>query len=538
MASDTHQVKVLRPAQNVLLWTHWASRQALKQRTVHMKRRDFLKTGVQGGMAGLTAAAALNSPSQASAAAQTPASQDAPAVFKSYTAEDHRKRLQSIAVCEKAIRGCMRKHLITDYLPAQACYNLGEYPSRTPWAPNDYDEQELDRLRDHGIQIIQLFDDWNDSLRLFGGHKLSAVNPEGMRRFVEMVHRRGMKIIAYVSTGFLQRTDPDFRQEWSREGDFLTLGFWNMARCSPASAGWRAYLLPRILNVLDDYGFDGLYNDCGYVTNANKTSAPPTSDEVLAFEEAPDFDGALTDLLQLLYGEVKRRGGILKLHVNTADQPLTRGAKVYDYLWVGEGVDNTDLMRERVKNYPPYVVPCIDMTFAKVQNLDEPFLHAIPYMQFPVLQGGRPFTGERAMIPGVVYTSPDDFWMKRCRDAWEWYKAHPDGPYLYGGWDTFPPRADERPTHAQWLKRYAPLAEDGTVAWLEIADNTLFAAPLPKNVVASAFANRDVHLVLANYGPDPIDLATTDPYTTASDSSPKTQFRLAPRSLEILKHST
>ncbi|MCX5757094.1 MAG: hypothetical protein NTU83_01015, partial [Candidatus Hydrogenedentes bacterium] len=80
-------------------------------------------------------------------------------------------------------------------------------------------------MRDHGIQLIQLFDDWNDSLRLFGGHKLRAINPEGFRRFVGMVHQRGMKVIAYISTGFIQRTDPDFRAEWSRKGDFLELGY-------------------------------------------------------------------------------------------------------------------------------------------------------------------------------------------------------------------------------------------------------------------------------------------------------------------------
>ena len=147
-------------------------------------------------------------------------------VLKSYTAEDHRRRLTNVGVCERAIRKCMRKHLVTEYLPAHATYNLGEYPSRVRWEPNDYDEEELDRLKEHGIQIIQVFDDWNDSLRLFGGDKYSPVNPEGFRRFVDMVHRRGMKILPYISTGFLQRTDPDFRSEWSREGDFLMLGYW------------------------------------------------------------------------------------------------------------------------------------------------------------------------------------------------------------------------------------------------------------------------------------------------------------------------
>ncbi len=502
-----------------------------------MKRRDFLKTGVGGGAAGLIAAAGAACASSQAAAAE-PIKGDAPAVLKSYSAEDHRRRLQNIGFCEKNIRSCMRKHLITNYLPAQVCYNLGEYPAQTPFEPSAYDEEELDRLRNHGIQIIQVFDDWNDSLRLFGGHKLQATNPDGFRRFVDMIHKRGMKITAYVSTGFLQRTDPDFKQEWSREGDHLELGYWNMARCAPSSAGWRAYLFPKIINVLDEYGVDGLYDDCGYLANAKQRPGQPTPDEVNAFEETPEFDGALTDILLMLYSEVKRRGGIFKLHVDAADQPMTRGLKVYDYLWVGEGVGNTDLLREKTKDYPPYVVPCIDMSFATIEGKDEPFLQSMPYMQFPVLQAGRPFTGERAFIPGVKYSpNPNDYWMKRCKDAWEYYKAHPDGPFMYGGWDTFPPRPEERPTHAEWLKRYLPLTEDGTWAWLEIGDSSIFSSPLPPNVVASAFANRDVYLILANYGREPAEVALGETFVSLCGAAAPAQkaWKLPPRSLEILR---
>ena len=67
----------------------------------------------------------------------------------------------------------------------------------------------------------------------------------------------------------------------------------------------------------------------------------------------------MTDLLYLIYSEVKRRGGIYKMHADFANQPLTGGLKVYDYLWVGENVDNADGLREAVKNHAPYVVPCI-----------------------------------------------------------------------------------------------------------------------------------------------------------------------------------
>jgi len=500
-----------------------------------MDRRGFFRAGAHAAVAGAIVAGP-SGPAQAAPRAGA----GTPAILAGYSAADHRRRLENVGLCQRAIRTCMRRHLITSYLPAQCCYNLGEYPCRKPWDPDEYDERELDKLREHGIQLIQVFDEWNDSLRLFGGHKLTALNAAGFRRFVEMVHRRGMKIITYLSSGYLQRTDPDFRPEWAREGDVVVVGYWNMARCSPASPGWRAYLLPHVGRILDDYGLDGLYNDWGYLPNKQGRPAKPTKDEVPAFEESPALDGAVADLLQLIYAEVHRRGGIVKLHADGANQPMVGGAKVYDYLWVGEGVGNAEGLREAVKNHPPYVVPCLDMTFAKIQSDDEPYLHAIPYMQFPVLQAGRPFTGERGMIPGVPYPFGDkDFWVQRCQTIWKHYQAHTNGPFTYGGWDAVPGRAETRPTHARWLRQYLPLAEEGTWAWLEIGDSTVFARPLPAGVVASAFANREVYLVLANFGQAAAEVACCDAYVPVANPSaaPARQWSLPRRSLHILRRT-
>jgi hypothetical protein len=513
-----------------------------------MDRRDFFKAGVQAATAGT----AVLIPTCTSQAADTPdatttaSDSAASVVMQGFAAEDHRRRLQNISLCTREIRNCMRKHLVTNYLPGQCCYNLGEYPCRKPWDIGEYDEQELDRLKDHGIQLIQVFDDWNDSLRLFGGDKYTALNPAGFCRFVEMAHRRGIKVLAYTSTGFLQWTDPDFRQEWSPEGSRCSLGFWDMARCAPASPGWRAYLLPRIARILSEYDVDGIYIDAGYFTNAAKHRMPedsplrkPAQDELPAFEETLQHDGALTDLLALIYSEVNRRGGILKLHVDGALEPQTAGQKVYDYLWVGEGVNQTDGLRESVKNHTPYVIPCIDMSFATVENANDHFLHAIPYLQFPILHSGKPFTGERGMIPGVRYVSDDDFWMRRCREVWKYHQDHPGGPHVYSGWDAVPPRAETRSTHAHWLKQYRPLVEEGTWAFLEIGDSDMFAKPLPKDCVASAFANRELYLVLANYGqsPQPIETAETYIAMDAPSAPPAKHWQLAKRSLRVIKRS-
>ena len=116
-----------------------------------MDRRGFFKTGVKAAAAG----AAISIPTRPTQAADTLATKttiakadpDASIVMRDFTAEDHRRRLQNIGICTKKIRKCMRKHLITNYLPAQCVYNMGEYPSRKPWAPGKYDEQELDRLK-------------------------------------------------------------------------------------------------------------------------------------------------------------------------------------------------------------------------------------------------------------------------------------------------------------------------------------------------------------------------------------------------------
>lgn len=510
-----------------------------------MNRREFFKAGAQATALGAVASV---KPS-AVAAADVAASKSFPSVvLGGYTTEDHRRRLQNIALGERGVRGCLRKHLITDYLPGQCCYNLGEYPSRKPWSPDDYDEQELDRLRTHGIQLVQVFDDWNDSLRLFGGTKYTPTNPAGFRRFVKMVHRRAMKLIPYVSTGFLQVTDLDLRPEWYRPGDVLRIGYWHMARCSPASAGWRAYVLPRIRRLLDDYGADGLYDDCGYIINANRqrwadgktlptSLLNPTTDEVMAFAETPEHDGALTDLLALIYAEVKRRGGIVKLHIDGAEAPRTGGLPVYDYLWVGEGVGNSEQLRDLVKRHRPYVVPCLDMEFTKIGDDDEPYLHAIPYLQFPILSAGHPFTGEQAMIPGVKYPEGGDWWVRRCQAIWNYHQAHPKGPHVYSIWDSLPPRPAARVTHARWLKQYLPMVEEGTWAWLEIADSDFFAQPLPKDVVASAFANREFHLVLANYGRAPVEIATSAAYVpvTEPQAAAGKLWKLEARALRILR---
>jgi hypothetical protein len=498
-------------------------------------RRYFLKASAGGALIGHGPLNRAWSSSRLLAAASPDTPVASSRSFAAYTQQDHRQRLLNLAACEIAIQSCMRKQVISNYLPGQCSYNLGEYPGRKPWEITDYDVQELDRLKASGIGLIQLHEEWNDSQRLFGATKFIPVNPAGFRKFLDLAHQRDMKVIVYASSGFFERRDPDFRPEWARDQDLVEL-FYHYARCSPGSPGWRAYVVKHISRLMDAYGVDGIYNDLGYIPLAGNPNRP-TADEVPAFAETPTHDGALGDLLGEIYSEINRRGGLVKVHCGGTDRPHT-DAKVYDYLWVGEEIKSGDSLRQAVKNYSPYVVPCLDMSRARVENEDELYLHSIPYMQFPLLLSGKPFTGERGLIPGIQYVpASEDFWTQHCRDIWQYSKAHPEGPYSYGWWDSVPGRPNARDTHAKWLALYAPMVADGTWAWLQVGRSELFERELPPQVVASVFANRQIYLTEANYGHSTVTFETRKAYSSCEQpSSPATsRWRLEPRSLLILK---
>ena len=71
-------------------------------------------------------------------------------------------------------------------------------------------------------------------------------------------------------------------------------------------------------------------------------------------------------------------------------------------------------------------------------------------------------------------------------------------------------------------------------------DSQLFREPLPENVVASVFANREIHLVLANYGQSAVELETARAYVSGTEprSDARTRWRLEGRTLVILKAGT
>ena len=450
--------------------------------------------------------------------------------FTSDTAE--RKRLENFRWAKAAVNKCMREHLVRQYLPGQVVYNLGEYPKPSTIRPTEYDLDLLKLLAQKGVELIQIHEDWNDSQRVLGADKFTSHDPEGLHEFVGAVHDLGMKIIPYISTGYFEATDPDFREEWAGPGHLVEVYF-DYARCFPDSPGWREYLLPRVEQILDEYGFDGLYDDAGYPSASAEgqpiyaSNLPPGQVSHAAFE---DLVGTVMEMCHA-------RGGVFKLHTRVRD--FSEGAQLWDYLWIGEGAQHLDELREHDKDLGPYVVPCPDMSRAEVMDEDELYLHFVPYMQFPLRVDGRPMTGERAVVEGLNYRRGEDcFWTRHCRCMWQQHQEHPDGPHSYGWWDSCPGRPEARQTWFDYLELYRPMVSERTRVWLEVTEGRLFAAPLPESTVASLFANEETYLVLANFGETPQSVVLSDTWKDRQAEARGREWTVPARKLLFLQRAT
>ena len=99
--------------------------------------------------------------------------------MKLLTLEEHRQRIRNLNDAEKNNRQYLRRHRVREYLPAQATYNLGDYPARFSMEPTEYDYNMLKDMAENGVQMIQLHEEWNDAIRRFGADKFSSFDKDG-----------------------------------------------------------------------------------------------------------------------------------------------------------------------------------------------------------------------------------------------------------------------------------------------------------------------------------------------------------------------
>ena len=452
--------------------------------------------------------------------------------MKELTLAQYRSRIRNINDAEHNNRRFLFRHRIHDYMAGQAIYNLGDYPAKFSIEPTEYDYSMLKDMAKNGVKLIQIHEEWNDPIRHFGADKFSTFDPEGLTHFIDLCHSFGIKIIPYISSGYFHMYDPDFREEFSLNpnNNCETGMFFKYRRCSASSAEWREYLLPRTFRVLDQYDFDGIYNDWGYdsIYRANG---------FIQKEGFGDYDPDIEDLLCTIYNEVKRRGGVYKLHcdLNNGSPCLDR---VYDYLWIGEGM--TDSIIGAGKMYHPYVVPCQDKARDNLTPLDEYFASVIPFMQFPLLTTrGRPIMGQ-SIGQDVPYYGTESWSNPHSEYALNkriqaYMAEHPDGPYVYSLWSSVPDNPAEYPTWCRYFELYRPMVEENSVAYIELQECADILSPILDRIAASMFVNEKRYLVVSNLSGKNYELQLRTAWTDRVTKETKSAFTIEPGKILFLE---
>ena len=182
-----------------------------------------------------------------------------------YTNTDYRKRIANVKYANSVVKSCLRRMHIHDYIPGQVIYNLGEYPNKMTIRPTAYDHDLIRKLSENGVGLIQIHEEWNDAMRIMGADKFSSHDKDGLKEFIDLCHSFHIKVLPYLSSGFFDERDPDFTEKFVADPKLMLVqNYYRYRCCNAASPEWNQYLFDNLHRMMDEYAFDGIFNDMGY----------------------------------------------------------------------------------------------------------------------------------------------------------------------------------------------------------------------------------------------------------------------------------
>jgi hypothetical protein len=79
--------------------------------------------------------------------------------------------------------------------------------------PTEYDYNLLKSYAENGVDMIQVHEEWNDTIEKYGSDKWHSCDHEGMLKFIDLCHQFNIKIIPYcpaiIVSGKILRTHSD-----------------------------------------------------------------------------------------------------------------------------------------------------------------------------------------------------------------------------------------------------------------------------------------------------------------------------------------
>lgn len=450
------------------------------------------------------------------------------------TVEQQRARIQNLDEARQKVKDCLFVHRLYNYEPGNVTYFLGEYPLGFSCAPTEYDYETLKKYAELGISIIKVHEEWNDSIRVLGADKYTSHDPEGFRKFLDLAHSFGLKVLPYFSSGYIHYKDPEFRPEFVGHERFCSGQYFKYHSCSLKSPEWRNFVMTKAMQIMDEYDVDGLYNDHPpeMMLYLNKLELQKTG-KTIPPEEMP-YDPYDEDLFAQLYHAVKRRGGTYILHLMENYRPITN-ERIYDYLYVGEGLSSgTELLKS--KTYMPHIINNADKKSQTMFGRDYPFALAIPYLQYPRLNHGRRLMRDKTTADVQWYDVDEKslyhFWKRAANYA----QAHPNGPYTHGEFSAIPDPDDLVEHYGEFLKLYLPMVTDDTVVHVELHTTTLLRDPVvPKDIIISLFSNEKQYLTITNTQKTPWQAVMTDIWQDRKTGAKSNVFTVPPEEIIFLE---
>jgi hypothetical protein len=461
--------------------------------------------------------------------------------IKVWDTETERKRLLNLRFARESFRTWQRHEILTDYIPGHVWYNWAEYPAERCPTPTEEDEKNFSFYKEKGMGLIKIHEEWNDALEIFGLDKFKPNNENGFRAMIDLAHKYGMKFIPYISSGYFDRRSKYYDPKWQVKyrGNTLALeeGYFDYGLSSPRSPDWRAFLLNNIEKLFDSYPIDGLYDDVGYDPLAFLDTPDEDQGHIDAFEESSQVHGAFEDLVQEIYSIVRRYRGIFTLHAWEFCNPIISAPprfKCWDYLYVGEGIKDTNQMRRTVRGLPPFVFYIPDWRVVPFEDQRKVYALSIPYLQFPVLYHGRPITGKMYTGDKLPYRAGSS------AVAWphliaEHYRNHPDDPPVLSPWDSIPGNPRTIENYFRYFDIYKLMTKPGSHVFIDIRDQSLLISPVWPDLVLSAYVNDEFFLVAANFLSETNTLVFKDCWTDTETGKKSREWTLAPFKMRLLR---
>lgn len=451
--------------------------------------------------------------------------------MKLFTLEENRRRIENVRYAAENVKACQKHVRIRDYLPGQVTYNLGPYPAKFSIEPTEYDYNLVKSFAERGVGLIQVHEEWNDSIRHLGADKYSSHDPAGMKSFIKLCHDFGIKVLPYLSSFYFDRRDPDFRRDFMRYESYLVSVHFEYANCSAESDTWTTYFFEKMKRALDEYEFDGIYNDTGCEEFAKRHHEARAAGRAFCTQKDIRYDPYEEDFYARMYSFVKERGGVMKMHYSNNCRPASE-EKLYDYLWVGEGVADVNSMLETV-NFDPYLVPCPDLRWTKDEDVAKLFAQTIPFLQFPIRPDGRPYEPLKMISEPISYNTGTMY--QAYQKMQEYIDAHPNGPHIYSDWSGIPDNEEYRAEWFRYLELYRPMVEENTLCHMNVTESTITQGALPEKVFMSLFTGNEQYLCMSNLSGKEQTVDLREPWLDRESGAVVGHVTLAHGALAFLK---